>query len=200
MGCIETVTCCTGLFIPRLSSVSAEQSQSGVEQILESQIKAVLAKTSPEIQIKLEDLKSLVDIPKLPHASGNRMLQNLKDFNSMPLKSKIEYLRTTAKFYHPVEKGKSWYYDYSWRWRMEKTHVKMLRTHSAQKPGGFKAIRIDWWKQRNWSSLKNWDYYSYWCSWYWSAGTITEYSRTLHMDFDKSLSRKICERNSSSQV
>ena len=33
-------------------------------------------KRSPEIQIKQKDLKSLVDIPRLPHASGNRMLQN----------------------------------------------------------------------------------------------------------------------------
>ena len=33
------------------------------------------------------------------------MLQNLKDFNSMPFMGKIEYLRTTAKFYHPIEKG-----------------------------------------------------------------------------------------------
>ena len=34
------------------------------------------------------------------------MLQNLlKDFNSMPFMSKIEYLCTTAKFYHPIEKG-----------------------------------------------------------------------------------------------
>ena len=62
-------------------------------------------KTSPEIQIKQEDLKSLVDIPRLPQASGNRMLQSLKDFNSMPFMSKIEHLRTMAKFYHPIEKG-----------------------------------------------------------------------------------------------
>ena len=55
--------------------------------------------------MKQEDLKSLVDIPKLPQASGNQMHQNSKDFNSMPFMSKIEYLRTTAKFYHPVEKG-----------------------------------------------------------------------------------------------
>ena len=54
---------------------------------------------------KEEDLKSWVDIPRLPHASGNRMLQNLKDFNSMPFLSKIEYLCATAKFYHPIEKG-----------------------------------------------------------------------------------------------
>ena len=54
---------------------------------------------------KKEDLKSLVDIPRLPHATGNRMLQNLKGYNSMPFMSKIEYLRTTAKFCHPIEKG-----------------------------------------------------------------------------------------------
>ena len=47
-------------------------------------------KMSPEIQIKQEDLKSLVDIPRPPHAPGNRMLQNLKDFNSMLFMSKIE--------------------------------------------------------------------------------------------------------------
>ena len=64
-------------------------------------------KSSPEIQIKQEDLKSLVDIPRLPHASENRMLQNLKDFNSTPFMTKIEYLRTTAEFYHPIEKGNS---------------------------------------------------------------------------------------------
>ena len=62
-------------------------------------------KMSPELQIKQEDLKSLVYIPRLPHASGNRKLQNLKDFKSMPFMSKVEYLRTTAKFHHPIEKG-----------------------------------------------------------------------------------------------
>ena len=64
----------------------------------------VLAKTPREIQIKQEDLKSLVDIPRQPQASGNRMHQNWKDFNSMPFVSKIEF-RTTAKFNHSVEKG-----------------------------------------------------------------------------------------------
>ena len=59
---------------------------------------------SPGIQIKQEDLKSLVDMPRLPHASGNRLLQNVKDFNSMPFMSNIEYLRTAGKFYHPIEK------------------------------------------------------------------------------------------------
>ena len=47
----------------------------------------------------------MVGIPRLPQASGNRMLQNLKDFNLIPFVSNIEYLRTKAKFYHPVEKG-----------------------------------------------------------------------------------------------
>ena len=106
MSSIATLTCCTGLFIPRISSVSTEQSQRGVDQILERSNRLESArKTSPEIQIKQKDLKSLVDIPRLPHASGNRMLQNLKDFNSMPFMSIIENLRSTAKFYHPIEKG-----------------------------------------------------------------------------------------------
>ena len=46
-------------------------------------------KTSPETQIKQEDLKSLVDIPRLPYTSGKRMLQSVKDVNSMPFMSKI---------------------------------------------------------------------------------------------------------------
>ena len=62
-------------------------------------------KMPPDIQKKQGDVKSLVEIPRLPHASGNRMLQTLKDFNSMPFMSKTEYLQTTAKFYHPIEKG-----------------------------------------------------------------------------------------------
>ena len=33
------------------------------------------------------------------------MLQNLKDFNSMPLMSKFECLRTTAKFHRPIKNG-----------------------------------------------------------------------------------------------
>ena len=123
---------------------SGEASQSRLEST---------RKTCPEIQVKQEDFKSLVDIPRLPHASGNRMLQNLKDFSSMPFMSKIEYLRTTAKFYHPIKKGN--YYatttldDDGWG----KTHVNVQRIYSAQKPRGFKAIRINRCKKRNWSSF-----------------------------------------------
>ena len=68
------------------------QSQSSVDRILEKQAKSrpeSARKMSPKNQIKQEDLKSLVDIPRLLHASGNRMLRNLKDFNSMPLMIKI---------------------------------------------------------------------------------------------------------------
>ena len=46
---------------------------------------------------------SLVDIPRLPPASGNRILQNLENFESMPFMSKIESLRAAAKFHHPIE-------------------------------------------------------------------------------------------------
>ena len=105
---IAILTYQTGLFMPRTSSVSTEQSQKwcGTNSGEASQSRPESArKTSPEIQIKQEDFKSLIDIPRLPHASGNRMLQILKDFNSMPFMSKIEYLRTTAKFYRPIEKG-----------------------------------------------------------------------------------------------
>ena len=62
-------------------------------------------RTPREIQIKHEERKSLVDIPRLPPASGNRMLQNLENFESMPFMSKIESLRAAAKFIHPIEIG-----------------------------------------------------------------------------------------------
>ena len=122
---------------------SGDASQSGPESV---------RKMSPEIQIKQEDLKSLVDVPRLPHASGNRMLQNLNNFDSMPFMSKIEYLCTTAKSYHPIEK-RNYCYNYSWRWRMEKAHFDVQRKYSAQKPRRIKTIRTDWCRKRNWSSL-----------------------------------------------
>ena len=140
-----------------------------------------------------EDLKSLVDIPWLPYASGNRMLQSLKDFNSIPFNEQNWILPSNRE-------RKPLCYNCSWRWRMVKTHVNVQRIHSAQKQGGFNAIRINWCRPRHWSSLKYWDCYSYWCFWYGSASTLTEFSRILRMSFDKSWSRKICERNSSSQL
>ena len=62
-------------------------------------------RTPREIQIKQEERMPLVDIPRLPLASENRMLQNLENFESMPFMSKIESLRAAAKFYHPIEIG-----------------------------------------------------------------------------------------------
>ena len=67
------------------------------------------------------------------------MLQNLKDFNSMPLVSKIEYVRTPAKFYHPTEKGN--YYvtatldDDGWRKRTSMCkEYTVLRNREDSKP------------------------------------------------------------------
>ena len=53
--------------------------------------------------MKREELKSLVDVLKLPPALGNQMLQN---FESMFGGGQIEFLRTAAGFHHPVEVGK----------------------------------------------------------------------------------------------
>ena len=144
-GSIATLTCCTGPFIPQTISESTEQSQKWCRTNSGEASQSTLEsarKTSPEIQIKQEDLKSWVDIPRLPHASGNRKLQNLKAFISMAFMSKIEYLRTTAKLYHPIEKG--YHYititlkDDGWE-----THLNVQRIYSAEKSGGFKAIRIN---------------------------------------------------------
>ena len=61
---------------------------------------------SREIDMKREELKSLVDIPKLPNALGNRMLQNVDNFESMSRGGQIEFLRTPAGFYHTVQVGR----------------------------------------------------------------------------------------------
>ena len=66
-------------------------------------------RTPREIQIKQVERKSLVDIPRLPPASGNRMLQNLENFELMPFMSKIESLRAAAKFYHQIETEENYY-------------------------------------------------------------------------------------------
>ena len=107
MGSIVTLTCCRTIHSSnQLCIYGAVTKWCGTNSGEASQRRLESArKMSPEIQIKQEDLKSLVHLPRLPHASGNRMLQKLKDFNSMPLMSKIEYLRITAKFFHPIEKG-----------------------------------------------------------------------------------------------
>ena len=112
-------------------------------------------------------------------------------------RTKTEYLRTTAKFCHPIEKRKR-YNCLWWRW-MGKAHFYVQITYSVQKPeDSNKSHQL--YRQRNWSSLKYWDCYNYGSSWNWSASAITEFTRTLRMDFDEPWSRKISEWNSSSQL
>ena len=128
------------------------------------------------------------------------MLQNLKDFNSMPLMSKIENLRTTTNFYCPVEKGNNnvtaTLDDDGWCKRMSMCkEYTAPRNREDSKP--YAPIDAN---QEFGPSLKYWNCYSHWCSWYWSASTITEFTMILRMGFDKSWLRKICERNSSSQL
>ena len=118
-------------------------------------------KTPKEIQIKQEERKSLVDIPKLPLTPGNRMLQHLNIFDSMPLMSKIESLRIAAKIYHPFEIGN---YDVATLleddgWRKRTSKCREYTARCAQEPEGFKPIRIDRCRPRDWSRLEHWNCY-----------------------------------------
>ena len=74
-----------------------------------------------------------------------------------------------------IRPGKDFWRDGWWK------RTPMWNIHSAQKSGGFKAIRIDWCRARNWSCLKYWD-----CCSYWRSSTITEFPKILRTDFDKS--------------
>ena len=74
-----------------------------------------------------------------------------KFFESMPLMSKIEFLWTAAKFYHPIEEGNDYITTIFERRWMEKTHINVQRIHGAQKSERFKTTRIDWRRSRNWS-------------------------------------------------
>ena len=80
--------CNVDLLCRTVHSTNPEQSQSGMEtcleQILEEQVRATCSQNTREIQIKQENLKSFV---------------------ATTLMSKIEYLRTTAKFCCPVKEG-----------------------------------------------------------------------------------------------
>ena len=84
------------------------ETQSGTESGKRSHPGYESARRTPrENEMKREELKSLVDIPMLPPALGNRMLQNLESFESMPRRNQMEFLRTTAGFYHPVKIGRT---------------------------------------------------------------------------------------------
>ena len=82
MESVATSTRCTGLFysanqlciygaVTKWCGTNSEEASQSYSKVLAN-------------YLKQEHLKSLVDFPRLPHASGNRMLQSLKDFNAMP--------------------------------------------------------------------------------------------------------------------
>ena len=107
---MTTLTCYTGLFIRRISSVSTEQSQSGVEssleQILERPLRAdlkVLAEHPEKFRSSRKNSSLWLIFRDYRQLREAECFQNLENFESMPLMSEIESLRTTAKFYHPVE-------------------------------------------------------------------------------------------------
>ena len=175
--------CINGAVTKWCGTTSGEASQSRLEST---------RKTSPEIQMKQEDLKSLVDIPRLPHTSGNRMLQNLKDFNSMPCMSKIEYLRTTAKFNHPIEKGH--YYvtttlEYD-GWRKRTSMCKEYtapRNREDSKPYASIDAETETGPVLNIEIATIIDVPGI------EVQVPSQFPRILRMDSDKSWSRKICE-------
>ena len=112
---IPTLISCTELFIQRISCVSHGavtkwcESQPGTDSGKRNNPGYESARRTPrENGMKHGELKSLVDIPKLPPALGNRMLQKMNGFESMCRGSQIEFLRTTAGFYHPVEVGRNY--------------------------------------------------------------------------------------------
>ena len=106
---IPTLTCFAELFIQRISSVSTKQSQIGVKSSLDQILGA--RKTPREIQMKREELKSLVDIPKLPLASGNRMLQKMESFESMPPRSQMIRIRDHMLHLMHINSFLSWILD-----------------------------------------------------------------------------------------
>ena len=127
---------CTELFIQRTSSVSTEQLQNGVKRSQEQNLEREVILDTKVLEesrekFKREELKSLVDIPKLPPSFGNRMLENLESFESMPRRSQIEFLRTTAGFYHPQGR------------RMGKVHIVVEISHKTLKRKGVDAVCFD---------------------------------------------------------
>ena len=118
---------------------------------------------------------------------------------NVPFMSKFEYLRTTAKFYHPIEKGN--YYvattleDDGWRKRTSMgTGYTAPRNREDSRP----YAPID--AEKETGLALNTGIATVIDSWHWSTCTITEFPRILRMEFDKSWSREICEWNSSSQL
>ena len=152
MVSIATLTCSTRHFVPQTSSVSAEQSESGVEHILERQVKAnskVLARHPEEIN------------------SNRRISSHWLIFQDYRMLRVTECFRFWSPYNGEIipsdRERKLLCYDYSWRWQMAKAQVNVQRIHSAQKPRGFKkkGPYASIGAERNWSSLKYWDCYSF---------------------------------------
>ena len=150
MVSVKTLTCCTGLFFQRISSVSTEQSQSGVESSLEQILERLIRAYPKVLEGHPEELKSSTknSSPWLTFRDYRQFretecFRTWKIFESMPLISKIEFLRTAAKFYHPIEEGNDYITTIFERRWMEKTHINVQRIHGAQKSERFKTTLID---------------------------------------------------------
>ena len=145
MESIATLTCCTGLFIPRIISVFTEQSQSGVEkcpeQVLERQVRAdmkVLAKHSEKFKssrrisshwLIFRDHRKLREtecsrtwkISIRCHLWAKLNISEQRQNSTIRSRKEIILLGILMK----MTDGK--------------THVNVQRIHSTQKTRGFKA-------------------------------------------------------------
>ena len=87
-------------------------------------------KMSPEIQINQEDLKSLIDIPRLPHASGTECFRiwiiSIRFHLWAKLNISVQRRNSTSD-----RERKLPCYNYSWWWRMGKAHFDVQRIYSA---------------------------------------------------------------------
>ena len=152
-------SCCTKLLNRRISSVPTEQLQSGEKKLLETESgeasqcgPANARRTHMEFRIKEEQIKSLVNFPRLPQASGNRMIQNVP----MSLMSEFEALPTTEE--STIHSTKIFYIttlheDDGWRRR-----TSMCKEHTGPRnlkdSGPFASIDAN---EENWSSLECWN-------------------------------------------
>ena len=143
---ITILTCCTKLLNRRISSVPTEQLQSDEKKLLETEsgeAKSMrtckCSKNTHGISNKGRKNQILVNIPRLPQASGNRMIQNVP----MSLMSEFESLQTTEE--SAIRSTKKFYIT---TLHVEKTHVNVQRTHKAQESERYKTIRIDWCERR----------------------------------------------------
>ena len=97
MESIAILICCKGLFMPRTSSVSSEQPQSGVEQILKKQVKADSKVLQNFKWSRWISGRWLVFQDYRMHRKPN--VPEFEGFEFDAIMRKVEYLRTTAKFY-----------------------------------------------------------------------------------------------------